>query len=172
MNYGKFANRDKIWDMKSSDITSSCPINYTLETLGNRWALLIVRDIALYGKRTYGEFLHSEEGVTTSMLADRLLALEREGIITKKRSTTDRRKEIYDLGEKGRTLIPVLLELSNWGMHENGLAELNPAWIEQIETKRDTLLPLIYETLDEGGSVFAGEGSVVQKLAIQIHLSR
>ncbi len=158
--------------MKSTGITGNCPINFTLETLGNRWALLIVRDIAFYGKRTYGEFLRSEEGITTSMLADRLLVLEKQGMIIKKRSNTDRRKEIYTLDRRGYTLVPLLLELSRWGMYENGLADLNPAWVEQLQTNHDALVQLIYETLDEGGSVFRGERSVVEKLGIQIYSNK
>jgi len=101
--------------VKRTDRKSHCPVNFALETVGDPWSLLVVRDIVFHGKHAFGEFLASEERITTSVLADRLAALVRTGILTKRRSETDRRKESYSLTEKGRALIPVLVELANWG---------------------------------------------------------
>src|SRR5437762_7785261 len=94
---------------------SDCPINFALETFGDPWSLLIIRDMVYFGKKTYGEFLESDEGIATNILADRLAHLEATGILIKKRHTTDKRKEVYFLTEKGLDLIPILLDLATWG---------------------------------------------------------
>ena len=93
---------------------SDCPINFALETFGDMWSLLIVRDIVYFGKKTYGEFLESDEGIATNILASRLAQLEQKGVLLKKPHDTDKRKEVYALTEKGLDLIPILLELANW----------------------------------------------------------
>src|SRR5262245_48029992 len=72
---------------------SDCPINFALEVFGDPWSLLIIRDIVYFGKKTYGEFLASEEGMATNILADRLAYLERQGLFMKRRSGTARRRE-------------------------------------------------------------------------------
>src|SRR5260221_12642787 len=92
---------------------SDCPINFALELFGDPWSLLIIRDIVYFGKSTYGEFLASEEGMATNILASRLPQLEHQGILVKKLSEKDRRKEEYVLTEKGLDLIPVLAEIAN-----------------------------------------------------------
>src|SRR3546814_16674944 len=84
---------------------SHCPVNYGVEIFGDRWSLLIIRDIVFSGKKTYGEFLKSEEGIATNILASRLAFLEEQGILSKTPSPTDRRKDFYTLTEKGLDLI-------------------------------------------------------------------
>jgi len=95
-------------------LRSHCPINYGLEAFGDRWALLILRDIVFRGKRTYGEFLKSEEGFATNILASRLEHLIAEGILQRDGDETDGRKDIYTLTEKGLDLIPLLFEMVLW----------------------------------------------------------
>ena len=75
---------------------------------------VIIRDIVYFGKKTYREFLASEEGMATNILASRLRSLEQQGILVKKPSEQDKRKEEYVLTEKGLDLIPVLVEMANW----------------------------------------------------------
>lgn len=100
---------------------STCPINATLEVLGDRWSLLIVRDMLFAGARSYKDFLASEEKIATNILADRLNRLRESGIITAERDARDGRSQIYRLTDKGLDLIPVLMELSQWGArHEDG----------------------------------------------------
>jgi DNA-binding HxlR family transcriptional regulator len=96
------------------DVRSHCPVNYGLEIFGDKWSLLIVRDIVFAGKKTYGEFLNSEEGFATNILASRLALLEEQGILCKSPSSADRRKDLYSLTEKGLDLIPILLEIAAW----------------------------------------------------------
>ena len=129
------------------------------------WSLLIVRDIVYFGKKTYGEFLDSDEGIATNILASRLAQLEDKGILVKKPHETDRRKEIYELTEKGLDLIPVLLELANWGAHHDPQTSAPKEWIDLVNAEKEKMTQLIRTTVKSGGSVFVGPNSVVSKLS-------
>ncbi len=93
---------------------SGCPLNASVEILGDRWSLLIIRDMMLRGSRTYKEFLESYEGIATNILADRLKKLIAHGIITTEEDPSDGRKLIYVLTPKGIDLAPVLTEMVLW----------------------------------------------------------
>ena len=98
---------------------SACPLNASVEMLGDRWSLLIIRDMMLLGSRTFKEFLGSYEGIATNILADRLRKLEAYGIIRTEQDPFDGRKLIYQLTPKGIDLAPVLTEMVLWaGRHE------------------------------------------------------
>ncbi len=94
--------------------TSGCPITFGLDTFGDRWSLLIIREIMLKGNKTYSDFLASDEGIATNILIDRLKHLEAEAIITKNRDPDNRRSFIYALTEKGLALMPIILEIVIW----------------------------------------------------------
>src|SRR4029079_5008303 len=89
--------------------SSDCPVNFAVESLGDKWSLVIVRDMIFWGKKTYGDFLKADEQIATNILADRLAFLEKEGIISKSPDPADKRKEIYRVTERGIDLIPMLL---------------------------------------------------------------
>jgi DNA-binding HxlR family transcriptional regulator len=93
---------------------SGCPVSTFLELFGDRWSLLIIRDLMVRGFRTFKEFEESGEGIATNILADRLRKLEVARIITGTAETTDGRRVNYRLTEKGIDLAPVLLELYVW----------------------------------------------------------
>jgi DNA-binding HxlR family transcriptional regulator len=150
--------------MKRSNNKSNCAINYSLETFGDNWSLLIVRDIVYFGKRTFGEFLESEEGISSNILASRLLALERNGILVKKPHDIDKRKEVYLLTEKGLDLIPVLIELAAWGAHHDPQTKAQMSWITAVNNDREKIIGLIRKTVQYGGSVVVGPDSVINKL--------
>jgi len=118
---------------------SGCPINISLETIGDRWSLLIIRDMMMRGFRTYQEFLSSGEGIATNILADRLRKLEGSGIISTSRDPADRRKLIYRLTQKGIGLGPVLLELALWSARYE-TTEAPPAMIQKMEKNRAAFL--------------------------------
>src|SRR5882762_8723511 len=104
----------------SSRRRSGCPLNASVEILGDRWSLLIIRDMMLRGLRTYKEFLESYERIATNILADRLQKLITHGIIATERDPSDGRKLIYSLTSKGIDLAPVLTEMVLWaGAHED-----------------------------------------------------
>ncbi len=140
---------------------SDCPINFALETFGDLWSLLLIRDIVYFGKRTYGEFFASEEGMATNILASRLARLEEQGILVKKTSGQDKRKEEYILTEKGLDLIPVLVEMANWSTEHDSHTAAPAAWIALMKADRDQMIRLMRETVQSGGSVFAGEKSLL-----------
>ena len=99
---------------------SECPLNASVEILGDRWSLLIIRDMMLRGFRAYKEFLESYEGIATNILADRLQNLIAHGIVTAKQDPSDGRKLIYSLTAKGIDLAPVLTEMVLWAAsHED-----------------------------------------------------
>jgi DNA-binding HxlR family transcriptional regulator len=99
---------------------SGCPVSISLEMFGDRWSLLIVRDLMVRGFRRFKDFQESGEGIATNILADRLQKLERTGMITKEAEGTDARSVNYRLTEKGLDLAPVLLELLIWAArHEH-----------------------------------------------------
>ncbi|QBD77127.1 transcriptional regulator [Ktedonosporobacter rubrisoli] len=143
---------------------SNCPINFALETFGDTWSLLIIRDIVYFGKKTYGEFLASEEGIATNILASRLALLEQKGILAKKPHDTDKRKEMYVLTEKGLDLIPILVEIGNWGAQYDPQTEAPQSWIDKVNTDKAKITSLIRETIQNGGSVFSGPNSVVSQV--------
>jgi DNA-binding HxlR family transcriptional regulator len=93
---------------------SGCPLNASVEMLGDRWSLLILRDMMLRGFKTYKEFLGSYEGIATNILADRLRRLEAYGIIRTEADAADGRKVIYALTQKGVDLAPVMAEMVLW----------------------------------------------------------
>lgn len=150
--------------MKRTDRKSRCPVNSALEVVGDPWTLLVVRDIVFYGKHAYGEFLASEERITTSVLANRLARLVDAGILSKRRDPADGRREVYGLTDQGLALVPVLVELANWGVkHDPEVAE-DPLWTRQVETDREGLYRLIRDTVAGGGSVWRGRDSVIEQL--------
>ncbi|HEY1836743.1 MAG: helix-turn-helix domain-containing protein [Rhizomicrobium sp.] len=93
---------------------SGCPLNAALEMVGDRWSLLVVRDMMLRGASHYADFLNGHERIATNILADRLRKLAQIGIISAARDTQDRRKRIYRLTKKGIALAPVLVEMVLW----------------------------------------------------------
>lgn len=100
--------------MKAVEKRSDCPISLCLDFVGDKWSLLIFRDMILDGKATYGEFLESDEHIATNILAARLKMLEQEGFIIKY-SLEGRARTGYCLTKKGIDLIPVITEMSLWG---------------------------------------------------------
>lgn len=94
---------------------SGCPVSLSLELLGDRWTLLIVRDLIFAGKTHFREFLQSDEGISSRTLAERLQTLQDEGIVTRSDDPTHKLKAIYRLTEAGIDLLPVLATLGAWG---------------------------------------------------------
>jgi DNA-binding HxlR family transcriptional regulator len=97
------------------DHRSACPINLSLELLGDTWSLLIVRDLMFGSARHFRELLRSQEGISTSILADRLRKLVAHGVISASEDPTHKQKTVYSLTEMGIALLPVLVRLGAWG---------------------------------------------------------
>ena len=112
------ADNDKI---KRDQMRSVCPIANVLDLVGDKWSLLIVRDMLLFHRHRYGDFLAADEGITTNILADRLKRLEQYGIIEKTPYQHNPVRNEYHLTDKGRDLEPMIMEMVNWGLkHVSG----------------------------------------------------
>lgn len=118
---------------------SGCPLSISLEMLGDRWSLLIVRDLMVRGCRTFKDFLHSGEGIATNILSDRLKRLACAGIVVAEEEASDGRRINYRLTEKGIDLAPVLLEMLLWAArHEKTGAPCEK--IASIGQNRDAII--------------------------------
>ena len=120
---------------------SGCPLNTSVEMLGDRWSLLIVRDMMVRGFRTYKEFLGSHEKIATNILADRLRRLEAYGIIASQRDPGDGRKSIYSLTQKGIDLAPVLTEMVLWAAAHEDTG--NQALVRQMRKGKERFIAAI-----------------------------
>jgi DNA-binding HxlR family transcriptional regulator len=100
----------------SAKCRSDCPISLALEAFGDRWSLLILRDLLLRERKHYQEFLNAEEKISTNILADRLTHLEELGIISKSNDPDNKKQSIYAPTKKGFDLLPILLELYRWSL--------------------------------------------------------
>lgn len=155
----------------SDDHRSGCPINLTLEVVGDKWSLLIIRDMIFGNRRHFRELLtKSEEGIASNILADRLKTLLEQGIVTRVDDPSHKQKGIYSLTEKGIELLPVLAQMSGWGrkylpvteelsVRAQLLEEGGPKmWDEFMEELRETHLSLSPRCKSKSGA------SVAQRL--------
>jgi DNA-binding HxlR family transcriptional regulator len=116
---------------------SGCPINLTLELLGDRWSLIVIRDIMFGGRRHFRELItQSEEGIASNVLADRLRRLVKNGLLSKRDDAAHKQKAIYRLTEASIELVPLLVQMGAWGRRH---------------TAADPVLARRAKELEEGG---------------------
>jgi DNA-binding HxlR family transcriptional regulator len=113
---------------------SGCPLNASVEMLGDRWSLLIIRDMMLRGATTFKEFLEGFEKIATNVLADRLKRLEEFGVIEKRKDVRDGRRTNYELTQKGIDLAPVLTEMVLWAAEHEDTE--NPGLVAMMKKDR------------------------------------
>lgn len=101
---------------KEKKYKSNCPQYLALEAFGDKWTLLIIRDMMIEGKKYFREFLHSKEKIASNILASRLQSMEEEGLIHKKNDPRHKQKIIYLLTEKGIDLFPIIMENARWSL--------------------------------------------------------
>lgn len=121
-------------------VRSHCPISFALDLFGDRWSLLILRDIILKGKRHYTEFLAAEEKISTNILADRLVRLEEVGLIEKSADETNKKKIVYLPTKKGLDLIPVMLEIVGWSAKYDPKTAAPKVFIRSLKKDREMLI--------------------------------
>ena len=105
--------------MLSGPRRSRCPVSCTLDILGDKWSLLVVRDL-MRGKRRYAEFLESPEGIPTNLLAERLKRLAAQGVIRSRRYSDHPPRLEYELTPKGEDLRPIMRAMVDWGVRHAG----------------------------------------------------
>jgi DNA-binding HxlR family transcriptional regulator len=118
---------------------SDCPISSALDLLGDKWSLLVMRDVLLRGKSRYREFLASEEGIATNILADRLARLEAAGLLERTGEDPRSGKQAYHATEKGKDLIPLLLEVMLWSAAHDPEVAVPEMLIAELTTDRATV---------------------------------
>jgi DNA-binding HxlR family transcriptional regulator len=115
---------------------SNCPISYALDLFGDKWTLLIIRDMMFKRKRRYGEFAESEEKIATNILADRLAKLEIDGLVTRQADPESGRQLIYALTPKALDLVPLLIEMILWSAKHDPHTAADRAFIRKAKANR------------------------------------
>ena len=126
---------------------SHCPINFGLEHFGDKWSLLIVRDLMFKGKRHYNQFFESDEKVSTSVLGDRLKQLEEAGMISRGVDTVKKSRIKYSLTQKGIDMLPFMVDLISWSGKHDPETDAGADFLAQAENNRAELLQSIREKL-------------------------
>ena len=116
-----------------------CPIRYGLSIFGDKWSLLIIRDLMFKGRKNYGEFLEAGEGISTNILAARLVNLEERSIILKQPDPFHGKKFVYSLTEKGKALADVMLAIMDWAETFDEYTEVPKDFIDALRTDKDEL---------------------------------
>ena len=122
--------------MKTLKQRSTCPVSTSLDVLGDKWTLLILRDMVFAGKSTYGQFLQSAEKMATNVLADRLAVLESQGLLTKAVAADKKSKFTYRLTEKGVDTVPLIVELVLWGA-KHCPTVIDPGLLQELQAGKD-----------------------------------
>ena len=117
---------------------SGCPINLAVEVFGDRWSLLLLRDMIFGGKRHFRELMKSEEAISSNMLADRLKTLVEDGMLTRADDPTHKQKAVYSLTEMAIDLVPLFAQMGAWGRKHLAVSEelsIRAELLEQGGTK-------------------------------------
>ncbi|AUP80650.1 winged helix-turn-helix transcriptional regulator [Flavivirga eckloniae] len=114
------------------DSKSQCPINQALEVFGDKWTLLIIRDIMFDGKRYFNEMRESDEKIASNILTNRLNKLEELGIIIKSKDDHHKQKNVYTLTKKGIDLIPVMIEIAQWSVKHRPVSDKNKKHVKDL----------------------------------------
>ena len=133
--------------MKKFKKRSDCPISSALDIVGDKWSLLVIRDIAMQGKNTYNEFLKSDEKIATNVLADRLAMLEWSGIIVKEEHPESKAKIFYRLTSQGIDLLPVLIEMILWSDKYLSIAPQAKEFAKMLHQDKEAVIKQMSKSL-------------------------
>jgi DNA-binding HxlR family transcriptional regulator len=122
------------------DPRSQCPISLTLEVIGDKWTLLILRDLIIRGLKRYQDFLNSKEKISTNILAERLVRLETLNFITKSRDPNNKKQYFYFPTQKGIDLLPILLEFMRWGIRHDAHTDMTIPFVKQLLADENRLI--------------------------------
>jgi DNA-binding HxlR family transcriptional regulator len=145
VNYVSHMRKSAKRPASSTDRRSGCPISLSLEIFGDRWSLLIVRDLMFKGRKRFADFAAAEEHIASNVLTDRLGRLECAGIVTRTPDPADARKIVYRLTRKGMELAPMLIEMVLWAAR---YAETDAprAQVRAMTADRDVFLAALWKT--------------------------
>jgi DNA-binding HxlR family transcriptional regulator len=125
------------------DRRSDCPISFALDCFGDRWSLLVIRDLLFKGKRRYQELRDTEEGIASNILADRLRALEAAGIVERHVARRNEGGVTYALTQRGLDLAPMLVEMIVWSAAHDPESAADPTFVGAARADREALLETI-----------------------------
>ena len=126
--------------MKEIKKRSDCPISCSLDIWGDKWSLLIIRDLLAAKKCTYGDFLKSPEGIATNILASRLLVLEENQLIVKREHPDSKAKVLYQLTPKGIDLLPVIREIGLWAEKYYPIDEAQKEMLKEVKKNKEDFI--------------------------------
>ncbi len=128
---------------------SDCPISCSLDIWGDKWSLLIVRDLIFFKERTYGDFLKSDEKIATNILATRLQMLEENGIISKSDHPESKAKVLYKLTSKGIDLLPLMIEINVWADKYLAIPDEQRKILKEIKKNKEAYIKKRTKELNE-----------------------
>ena len=128
---------------------SDCPISFSLDIFGDKWTLLILRDIMFYNRRRFSDFT-PQEHMATNILSDRLTKLEAVGLIAKLRDPTTKNQYVYDVTPASKTLLPLLIEMTLWGLEHDPESLASKNFIKRAENERTKVSREINRSIQRG----------------------
>jgi DNA-binding HxlR family transcriptional regulator len=129
---------------------SNCPISCSLDVWGDKWSLLIVRDLMFAKECTYGDFLKSAEGIATNILASRLQTLEENKIIEKLEHPDSKAKVLYRLTKKGIDLLPIMIEITLWADKYSTIPDDRKAMVKEVKKDKAAFIKSAIKELEKG----------------------
>ncbi|UWX61590.1 helix-turn-helix transcriptional regulator [Chryseobacterium oranimense] len=136
--------------MSTSKKRSDCPISCSLDIWGDKWSLLIIRDLIYAKQCTYGDFLKSEEKIATNILASRLLMLEENKLIIKLDHPESKAKVLYKLTQKGIDLLPILIEVNLWAEKYSEIPEDQKIMLKEVKKNKEAFINKHIKELSKG----------------------
>ena len=119
---------------------SDCPIANVLDCVGDKWSLLILRDLLFFGKQSFSALQNSDERMATNILSSRLEKLENDGLITRQADPDDKRKKVYTLTQAGKDMLPIMLEMITWSSKYDPDTNAPRPLVKRIKTDRENLI--------------------------------
>lgn len=138
--------------MTNTKKRSECPVSCSLDIWGDKWSLLIVRDLMFSKQCTYGDFLKSDERIATNILASRLQTLEENGIITKSSHPDSKAKVLYKLTQKGIDLLPVMIEINLWAEKYFNIPAEQKAMLKEVKKDKEKFIKTATKELKKSSS--------------------
>lgn len=136
-------------EKRNSKRRSDCPISFGLDLFGDKWSLLIVRDILLYNRKHFRDFAPNER-IATNILTDRLQKLETAGIIEKHHNEKLKNQYIYSVTQKGKDLLPILIEMTLWGFGYDKHTPASKEYIKRLKTEKQKLASDMTRAVNRG----------------------
>jgi DNA-binding HxlR family transcriptional regulator len=122
---------------------NGCPVRYSAKIIGDKWTFIILRDLMFRGKSRYSDLLKSSEKISTNILANKLVKMEQDGLLFKRRDEDNRRNSIYQLTDKGKDLMPALLKLFEWSYKYDENTLLNHDVVDQLQNDTQVMVDKI-----------------------------